>query len=30
MLPIRLERILIEKIWGGRNLENLNMNLLIV
>lgn len=27
MLPIRLERILIEKIWGGRNLESLNMNL---
>ncbi len=27
MLPIRLERILVEKIWGGKNLEDLNINL---
>ena len=27
MLPIKLERIFIEKIWGGRNLESLNMRL---
>jgi mannose-6-phosphate isomerase len=27
ILPIKLERVLIEKIWGGRNFESLNIKL---
>lgn len=27
MLPIKLDRVLIEKIWGGRNLEGLDITL---